>query len=146
MSLQAGIPEGLAWGDYMYNIDEALKSPRARAREDATFAAAAARRNRNGQTHARRAKTRALRNKVASLFPTPPAGLKPRKGKTMKQCRATYNRAHCARHETGAKDCKFVHKDEPEWALLRVGQKQRKSKKAKSAPSRRSAATRRRSL
>ena len=52
---------------------------------------------------------------------SPPAAKpKPRKGKVMRECRA--NKAGCERHiKTG--DCKFVHRDEPEWEMLRADQK-----------------------
>jgi hypothetical protein len=45
---------------------------------------------------------------------------KPRKGKVMRECRA--DAAGCERHLKHG-DCKFVHRDEPEWAMLRPEQK-----------------------
>ena len=45
---------------------------------------------------------------------------KPRKGKVMRECRA--DATGCERHMKQG-DCKFVHRDEPEWAMLRPEQK-----------------------
>jgi len=45
---------------------------------------------------------------------------KPRKGKVMRECKA--DAAGCERHMKQG-DCKFVHRDEPEWAMLRPEQK-----------------------
>jgi len=45
---------------------------------------------------------------------------KPRKGKVMRECKG--DAAGCERHLKQG-DCKFVHRDEPEWAMLRPEQK-----------------------
>ena len=45
---------------------------------------------------------------------------KPRKGKVMRECKS--DAAGCERHMKQG-DCKFVHRDEPEWAMLRPEQK-----------------------
>ena len=64
------------------------------------------------------------------------AAPKPRPGKVMKECR-TNNAMHA--HESGA-PCKYVHKNEPEFGMLRAEQKRpaggrktaRKTKKVRS--------------
>jgi len=50
---------------------------------------------------------------------------KPRPGKFMRECRADCTEEGCARHKTTG-NCKFVHKDEPEYAMLRPDQKAKK--------------------
>jgi hypothetical protein len=45
---------------------------------------------------------------------------KPRKGKVMRECKS--DATGCERHMKEG-DCKFVHRDEPEWAMLRPEQK-----------------------
>ena len=47
----------------------------------------------------------------------------PRKGKMMRECKE--DAAGCARHR-GTANCKFVHRGEPEWNMLRPEQKMRK--------------------
>lgn len=51
-------------------------------------------------------------------------GPQPRPGKFMRECRANSEEGGCARH-LATHDCKFVHRDEPEWAMLRADQKKR---------------------
>jgi hypothetical protein len=51
-------------------------------------------------------------------------GPQPRPGKFMRECRANSEQGGCVRHKT-THDCKFVHRDEPEWAMLRADQKKR---------------------
>ena len=50
------------------------------------------------------------------------AGPKPRAGKVMRQCMRDCESTGCQRH-ADTKDCKFVHKNEPEFAMLREDQK-----------------------
>ena len=50
------------------------------------------------------------------------AGPKPRPGKFMRECKLNSEPEGCPRHKTTG-DCKFIHRDEPEWAMLREDQK-----------------------
>lgn len=58
---------------------------------------------------------------------------KPRPGKFMRECRADCTEEGCARHKTTG-NCKFVHKDEPEYAMLRPDQKAKKGGALPPAP------------
>jgi hypothetical protein len=58
---------------------------------------------------------------------------KPRPGKFMKECRADCTSEGCARQKATG-DCKFVHKGEPEYAMLRDDQKVKKGGFAISSP------------
>jgi hypothetical protein len=49
-------------------------------------------------------------------------GQKPRPGKFMRECRDNSKSEGCVRHK-GTHNCKFVHRDEPEWQMLREDQK-----------------------
>ena len=60
-------------------------------------------------------------------------GPKPRAGKVMRECLRDCENAGCQRHKN-TKDCKFVHKGEAEWNMLRPDQKQRKGGFAISSP------------
>lgn len=64
----------------------------------------------------------APRHQAAAAAAAP--GPKPRAGKFMRECRANSEAGGCARHKA-TQDCKFVHRDEPEWAMLREDQKKR---------------------
>jgi hypothetical protein len=61
------------------------------------------------------------------------SAVKPRPGKFMKECRADCTAEGCARQKATG-DCKFVHKDEPEYAMLRDDQKVKKGGFAISSP------------
>jgi hypothetical protein len=58
---------------------------------------------------------------------------KPRPGKFMKECRADCTAEGCARQKATG-NCKFVHKDEPEYAMLREDQKAKKGGFSISSP------------
>jgi hypothetical protein len=58
---------------------------------------------------------------------------RPRPGKFMKECRADCTNEGCARHKATG-NCKFIHKDEPEYAMLREDQKAKKGGFAISSP------------
>jgi len=60
-------------------------------------------------------------------------GPKPRAGKVMRECLRDCTNAGCQRH-TNTKDCKFIHKGEPEWNMLRPDQKMKKGGFAISSP------------
>jgi len=58
---------------------------------------------------------------------------KPRPGKFMKECKMNDGPGGCARQKcTG--DCKFVHRNEPEWKMLRDDQKTKKGGFVVSSP------------
>lgn len=73
--------------------------------------------------------------KRATKRASPPkvAVAKPRPGKFMKECKADCEKNGCARHKTKG-DCKFIHRGEPEYNMLREDQKTKKGGFAISSP------------
>ena len=113
----------MKWGNYMY--EENLRHP-SRGREIAARLAAieaqkprspspAAEMRKWNKTHKSPPKKRAASPKRSA---SPKA--KPRKCKVMRECKA--DATGCERHMKQG-DCKFCHRDEPEWAMLRPDQK-----------------------
>jgi hypothetical protein len=51
-------------------------------------------------------------------------GPRPRPGKFMRECRANSDEGGCPRHKS-THNCKFIHRDEPEWGMLREDQKKK---------------------
>lgn len=96
------------WGNMMLNEDEKMTSAekRKRAAWVAPFNAALA---------AHKASPKRLVHKVKNTVKA-----KPRKGKVMRECKC--NAKGCNRHKT-TKNCKFVHRNEPEYEMLRPNQK-----------------------
>jgi hypothetical protein len=103
------------------NVERAWAEENAREGAEANAEIAAASRRRfNGLVEPAR---------VAPVRVAQSNGPKPRKGKVMRECR-TSNVAHT--HQTGDV-CKFIHKDEPEYSMLRPEQKRTGGKSTRKA-------------
>jgi hypothetical protein len=103
------------------NVERAWAEENAREEAEANAEIAAASRRRfNGLVEPVR---------VAPVRVAQSNGPKPRKGKVMRECR-TSNVAHT--HQTGDV-CKFIHKDEPEYSMLRPEQKRTGGKSTRKA-------------